>query len=277
MKKLIKSSAKSLFARFPASEAVFRRTMLRWVSPRLFYHEPEMRVLHALPARSMDVVLDVGAAMGSFCWILKHAAREIHAFEPGREHNRALRAATRFSNVRVVRAAVGEKASTVRLYTPGADSNDRYYASVSADNPIARQEGALWEDVPQIALDDYCASNIGEDRQIDFIKIDVEGYEFNALVGARRIIEKHHPMVMIEIEQRHNPEYYQVFEFMFDLGYSASVMKGEKFVPHDGRSIEENQRPEDLERRLHGPAADKDKYINNFFFSHNETRISLKS
>jgi len=277
VKTIIKSAAKSVFARFPASEAVFRRTMLRWVSPRLFYHEPEMRFLHALPSRSIDVVLDVGAAMGSFCWILKHAAREVHAFEPGREHNRALSMATRFSNVRVVRAAVGESASTVRLYTPGADSNDRYYASVSKDNPVVHQESVLWEDVPQVALDDYCENNIGDERQIDFIKIDVEGYEYNALLGARRTIEKHHPMVMIEIEARHNPEYRQVFELMFGLGYSAWVMEGGKFVPHDGQAIEIDQRPEDLERRLHGSVGKKDNYINNFFFSHSETRITLPS
>lgn len=277
MKKLIKSAAKSVFARYPAGEAVFRRTLLRWVSPRLFYHEPEMRVLHALPARSLDVVIDVGAAMGSFCWILKHAAREIHAFEPGREHNRALTTATRFSNIRVIRAAVGEKPSTVRLYTPGTNSDDRYYASVSADNPIARQEGARWEDVRQVTLDQYCEENFGDDRSIDFVKIDVEGYEHNALLGARTMIERHHPMVMIEIEARHNPDYRRVFEMMFELGYSAFVMRGGKFVPHDGQAIELNQRAEDLELRLHGSSEEKDKYINNFFFSHSETRIILPS
>ncbi|MGZ5197963.1 MAG: FkbM family methyltransferase, partial [Kaistella sp.] len=43
-------------------------------------------------------------------------------------------------------------------------------------------------------------------KKIDFIKIDVEGNEMNTLRGARKVIEKYRPTLMVEMEQRHHHE-----------------------------------------------------------------------
>ena len=48
-------------------------------------------------------------------------------------------------------------------------------------------------------LDDYQLPPVG------FIKIDVEGHEEAVLRGAAQTIARNRPVLMIEIEERHNP------------------------------------------------------------------------
>ncbi len=54
-----------------------------------------------------------------------------------------------------------------------------------------------------ITLDSYFA-DIAEVRQIDFIKIDTEGFEYEVLVGAQNIIAAFRPkMIQIEYNRHH--------------------------------------------------------------------------
>ena len=48
-------------------------------------------------------------------------------------------------------------------------------------------------------------------NQIDFIKIDVEGFELNVVKGLKNSIKKYKPLLLIEIEKRHNPNFKKNF------------------------------------------------------------------
>lgn len=73
-----------------------------------------------------------------------------------------------------------------------------------------------------ITLDDLLKSR-KEVNKIDFIKVDVEGYEYDFLLGARETIEAFRPMVLMEIEEhrlvKFNTTAEQIFNFMYQLGY----------------------------------------------------------
>ena len=55
-------------------------------------------------------------------------------------------------------------------------------------------------------LDDY--SDI---ENIGFIKIDTEGFEDKVIAGARKTITEYRPILMVEIEKRHNIESFQKY------------------------------------------------------------------
>ena len=76
-------------------------------------------------------------------------------------------------------------------------------------------------------------------KRCDFIKLDIEGFEFKALMGATDIIRKFHPKLLIEINrgtlerQRNTSE--EIFRFLKRYGYSfrniyeEQLMEGEQY------------------------------------------------
>lgn len=70
------------------------------------------------------------------------------------------------------------------------------------------------------------------DQKVDAIKIDVEGYEYEALKGGREVLEKNHPLIFMEFSpvfyvQDHVQKPYDLIHFLMDLGYSFSSLAGQ--------------------------------------------------
>ena len=64
--------------------------------------------------------------------------------------------------------------------------------------------------------------NILINKNIGFIKIDVEGHEKNVIIGAENIIKKNKPNLLIEIEEKHTKEKVEdVIIFINDFGYKS--------------------------------------------------------
>ena len=76
---------------------------------------------------------------------------------------------------------------------------------------------------------------------VDFIKIDTEGYEYHVLKGAIKTLKKHKPMIVVEIKEKHlrrfntSPE--QIHEYLTSLDYILdNVVNSEYIYVH--KSIE---------------------------------------
>lgn len=61
-------------------------------------------------------------------------------------------------------------------------------------------------------------------EKVDFIKMDIEGWEFYALVGAMTLIDRYHPVMLIEMNEtamaRTKSSYSMIFEFLRLHDYS---------------------------------------------------------
>jgi FkbM family methyltransferase len=114
--------------------------------------------------------------------------------------------------------------------------------------------------VPVTTLDAYFAERGGRPA---FIKIDVEGHEFEVLEGARETVSAHRPVLLVECETRHRPDgdVRPVFEFLLSLGYEGSFFQGKKRRPLAEFDAAVHQRI--------GPDGDLPAgYANNFVFEH---------
>jgi FkbM family methyltransferase len=134
--------------------------------------------------RPGDVVADVGANNG-FTGILfaraVGATGRVVGFEPSPANLEAARENIRLNgigNFELVAAAVGATPGTVS-FDPGFGNG-----AVATSGPIA---------VPQVTLD----AHFGASR-VDLVKLDIEGYEIDALRGARQVLERR-PALAIEI------------------------------------------------------------------------------
>jgi FkbM family methyltransferase len=138
----------------------------------------------AAAGATRPIVLDVGANEGDFAAgvlaLLPEA--EVHCFEP--HPATAARLAKRFEGdprVRVVRAGVSDRAGTLTLYDchgSAGSAHASFLPGTFADVYRSETDGV---EAPLTTLDAY-VSDAGL-RDVDLVKIDVEGFERNVLAG----------------------------------------------------------------------------------------------
>jgi hypothetical protein len=93
---------------------------------------------------------------------------------------------------------------------------------------------------------------------ISFMKIDVEGHEPSVLRGAVRLLEKEKPVLLIEIERRHNPGAFEEVETLLSgLGYGGWRLCQEQLIPVHAGELEQLQK---------FPLQTDEEYVNNFIF-----------
>lgn len=256
---LVRNNARVALTAVPLADGMFRRHV--WT--RLHFPEIEMRVINALPRGTFDVAVDVGAAQGLFTWILSRKSRSVYAFEPGKMLGRLMRSATLLSNVTFQQQAVGDERRCVSLFTP---QSGVFGATVSQSNPATKSSRVAVDQVLQVTLDEALAEPLGSGRSVDFLKIDVEGYELNVLRGSDRLIDRCHPVVLCEIERRHNPQTAEVLDHLRNAGYRCYVIRGATLVPFDEADVTALQRDRTDETL---------EYINNFLFLHPMSRAAV--
>jgi hypothetical protein len=88
--------------------------------------------------------------------------------------------------------------------------------------------------VPVKRLDDFSFDRVG------FIKIDVEGHELSVLKGARELLQRDKPNLLIEIDLTGHSEegFNEVFNFLYALGYESFVYQNKALIQIRGRELE---------------------------------------
>lgn len=167
--------------------------------------------------RTGDVVLDVGANVGAHAVFFSHlvgASGLVLAFEPIPENVAAMRALlarrARFQNVTILPSAVGDPGAAVSTTVITAPAGDLTQAS------RARHGAGSWRQTPEVRAFDCPITSLDRDAavqeltRVDFVKLDVEGGELDALKGAHRMLARDQPLVYCEAYA----------EWMRSFGYS---------------------------------------------------------
>lgn len=215
------------------------------------------------------VCLDVGAKHGLYGLMMAVAAGDtgrVVAFEPQPRPRRLLRAAAWCLGARsleVVAAAVAEAPGEGRLSVPvrrGHAVPGRAFLASGALGLGSNAEFGRHRElaVRTVTLDGWVEAR-GLER-VDVVKIDVEGAEPRVLDGAAALLERWHPHLLLEVEDRHLERFGQDAETLFDrlgsLGYRASLWGEGRWTPVDAPvSGVRNYRFSPVAARAGGPPA----------------------
>ncbi|WP_146348062.1 FkbM family methyltransferase [Falsiphaeobacter marinintestinus] len=181
--------------------------------------------------QSGDVVFDVGAHHGAWSEaVLKHQTRaELHVFEAsGASH---IEVADRLSDrAQVNHLAVSNHVGETTFHTCRDDARlSSIYRPKNAEEQIP-PSGYAEETVPCTSLDAYWGD---ERRQINFLKLDVKGAEYDALRGANRLLRRGQ-IDYIQFEyggtfQDAGVTLENVWSLLRRAGYRMFLVKGPKF------------------------------------------------
>lgn len=188
---------------------------LRWRRAR--HDDVALRVVDALVSRG-DVVADIGASRGLFASRMRDlVGREgvVHAFEPNPEHHARLRALAAHGRVTLHAVALSDHEGEATLHVPLIDGRP-YTGWASLER--RSHDPAHTVAVPTHRLDDVLA----HEGRVSFIKCDVEGHEDAVMKGARGVLARSRPGVLVEIEQRHrSADVARAFAEFLDSGYEG--------------------------------------------------------
>ncbi|MCC5838944.1 MAG: FkbM family methyltransferase [Opitutales bacterium] len=235
------------------SEGVFRRRGIHWwldlnegIDFAIFLFgafEPGTRRYYTRRIQKGYTVLDIGANIGAhslpFAYLVGPAGR-VYCFE-----------ATEYAVGRLRRnidlnPLVRDRVKVVHaLLTDGSDRFDGVHAIESRwplDASIASRVSAHGGEAEGLgaakraSLDSLLASE-GLER-VDFVKLDVDGYEWPILQGARQTIETHRPTVLLELAPDCDPAHFaDMLGFFLDRGYASFDLSQARPLPRDAASI----------------------------------------
>lgn len=135
-----------------------------------------------------DHVLDIGANIGFYAEVLSGIVGEkgkVHCFEPDTTNFKHLQnRCKKLSNVVINNKAVSEKTETIKIYTSKKLNVDhRTYKPDEYDQEI---------DIQAISIDEYLSVSFDsaqDDKKINFIKMDIQGFEMSAVKGMSKTLE----------------------------------------------------------------------------------------
>lgn len=161
------------------------------------------------------VFIDIGAHTGTYSINLAPFCKNVYAFEPQRSTFYALCGSVALSgheNIECVRKGLGSpfQRGKKKLFI---------YSGDGGGSSIHEKQGILsTEEIEITTLDDYNVRDIG------FIKVDVEGNEYDAILGASITIKSNnYPRILFECNDG-IPE--NLKDLLSSLGYKTSRITG---------------------------------------------------
>ncbi len=176
-----------------------------------------MDALGRIPKDRRDTYVDIGAHCGLWAWFVSKYFKNTMAFEAAPLHSALFRAniydgvwegewniAGRYNSY----AAHGNNHGTVILHECAlgaeqgvisiecaADETGSAHVAQGDGGDTRRGHGELitYPDISMFPLDEFSAPG-----RVDFVKIDVEGYELQVVQGAEKFLKLHKPWMIVE-------------------------------------------------------------------------------
>ena len=171
-----------------------------------------------------NTVFDIGANVGNYSILFSYLCGRrgfVHCFEPVIENYQSLLLSlSGTKNTKANNIAAGDEDTVMDISYDPSDCEKSSLLNV-------KDSISSVQSVQVQALDNYCGT-LGL-RKLDFVKCDVEGYEFKALKGMENTLRLHLPKISVEITM---PKYERTefIGFLMELGYN-SFQKIEKGYP----------------------------------------------
>jgi len=212
----------------------WRERLALLMPPSMFYRrriaqevrsgEPELAVLAELVPRGGTAV-DIGANQGVFAYALAEIADRVIAFEPNPDYAAFARRMLR-GRAEVHELALSAQAGRGTFYVPLSDQGMVLHLAGSLKRTHAQFRNNRIYEVEIRTLDQLGLTDVR------FIKADVEGSEREVLDGARAILARDRPVILLELlSGTHQDPGAETAAICERFGYDAVIVqRGERIA-----------------------------------------------
>jgi len=172
-----------------------------------------------------NVVLDIGANIGFYSLLLsKQVGKkgQVLAFEPDEINFSRLKAnVVHKKNIHISKYAISDSTSEIDFYISAKLNVDHQTFDIGENRKVVK--------VQAVTIDDFLEKKY-PDLPIDFIKIDIQGFDYFALLGMKRTILKSKKLAIVGeywpyALQKANLNAVNYYEELIRLGFEV------KFIP----------------------------------------------
>ena len=169
-------------------------------------YEKELSIIDHFKDKSKDAI-DVGVYRGVYSYKLSKEFNQIHSFEPNPllfpYLNKYLTKI--ITNMTLYNYALSNKNELTNLKIPhrGKSIFKNNFEEIYKLGCATIHETNNFEKFNNYEVECKKLDDVIKDKEISFIKIDVEGDELSVIEGANNIINKYKPTLLVEIEEKH--------------------------------------------------------------------------
>lgn len=172
-----------------------------------------------------DTVLDIGANIGFYAEILSGLVGKngsVHCFEPDQTNFTHLKKRCQaLLNISINNKAVSEKTETIKIYTSKKLNVDhRTYKPDEYDEEIS---------IDAISIDEYLAG-----KTVQFIKMDIQGFEMSAVKGMMKTLESPNLTMLSEFwpygMKKAGTSVLEYFKVLKQLQFNVYLVENEKLI-----------------------------------------------
>ncbi len=199
-----------------------------WVQENIFflgeYEGAELQFVEK-SLREGDVFIDIGANIGLYTlhassWV--GTGGKVIAFEPLPQNYQSLNnniSINNGENIVSENLAVADSKGEIEIFYNDMDAN-----SGMASAYLTEYSGS--EKIDAVSLDQYLLQHPVE--KIDFIKMDIEGGEYKALLGMKSTLVDYSPILLIELNEevlsKTSHSNVDILNFLIGLGYHKQAI-----------------------------------------------------
>ena len=202
-----------------------------WLIYFLSDHDSSMVLLNYLD--QSQVIFDIGGNIGQTSLAINHnrlqrvKEHQVICFEPYPENAASIQANFRLNkqieNITLEQVGLGAEKGTLKMFKECEANSGGNRIIYKQDQD---QKGIV--EVPITTIDDYVNQKVI--NQVDFIKIDVEGFEYAVLSGGKNVLKTHKPKLFIELDsinlQNQGSSSSTLINFLEELNYSILDVEG---------------------------------------------------
>lgn len=195
--------------------------------------EPHMHAIFQKYIKPTSVVIECGCHIGTHTVKMASMCSKLYGFEPMPTTFEVLKkniTLNNLNNVILHKKGVADKEGTTKYSWIPADNPG---GSGLENNPMGKPSWieSTTENI-EVELTTIDSLNL---EKLDFMKVDVEGYEILVIKGAMNTIQRCRPVISMEVWKDHNNgvdlQYTkETFKDLLDLGYSVQNISGPDFL-----------------------------------------------